>query len=53
LSLLPAAPYWQCGLKQETYGLLGPNRAGKTAIISMAAGLYRADAGSVDVAGGT
>mgnify|MGYP001180864132 CR=1 FL=1 len=35
----------------ETYGLLGPNGAGKTTTISMAAGLLRADAGTVQVAG--
>jgi ABC-2 type transport system ATP-binding protein len=35
----------------ETYGLLGPNGAGKTTIISMVAGLIRADAGSIRIAG--
>ena len=35
----------------ETYGLLGPNGAGKTTTISMVAGLIRADAGTVRVAG--
>ncbi|GAA4432235.1 linearmycin resistance ATP-binding protein LnrL [Georgenia halophila] len=35
----------------ETYGLLGPNGAGKTTTISMIAGLVRADAGTVTVAG--
>ncbi|MGC0142086.1 ABC transporter ATP-binding protein [Pseudactinotalea sp. Z1732] len=35
----------------ETYGLLGPNGAGKTTTISMAAGLIRADAGQVRIAG--
>ena len=35
----------------ETYGLLGPNGAGKTTTISMVAGLLRADAGSIHVAG--
>ena len=35
----------------ETYGLLGPNGAGKTTTISMVAGLLRADAGTVLVAG--
>lgn len=35
----------------ETYGLLGPNGAGKTTTISIAAGLLRADAGTVHVAG--
>lgn len=35
----------------ETYGLLGPNGAGKTTIISIAAGLLRADAGTVHIAG--
>ncbi|HDH25015.1 MAG TPA: ABC transporter ATP-binding protein [Actinobacteria bacterium] len=35
----------------ETYGLLGPNGAGKTTTISMIAGLIKADAGSVTVAG--
>lgn len=34
----------------ETYGLLGPNGAGKTTIISMVAGLFPPDSGSVDVA---
>ncbi|BCW06102.1 MULTISPECIES: ABC transporter ATP-binding protein [Micrococcaceae] len=33
----------------ETYGLLGPNGAGKTTIISMVAGLFPPDSGSVDV----
>lgn len=37
----------------ETYGLLGPNGAGKTTAISMIAGLLRADAGSITVAGHT
>lgn len=31
----------------ETYGLLGPNGAGKTTMISMVAGILRADGGSV------
>src|SRR5690606_23233747 len=35
----------------ETYGLLGPNGAGKTTTISMVAGLIKADAGTVTVAG--
>ncbi len=35
----------------ETYGLLGPNGAGKTTTISMIAGLIRADAGTITVAG--
>lgn len=35
----------------ETYGLLGPNGAGKTTVISMVAGVLRADAGEVSVAG--
>lgn len=35
----------------ETYGLLGPNGAGKTTTISIVAGVLRADAGSVTVAG--
>ncbi|MEE6274521.1 ABC transporter ATP-binding protein [Georgenia wangjunii] len=35
----------------ETYGLLGPNGAGKTTTISMVAGLIKADAGSITVAG--
>ncbi|QOT17320.1 ABC transporter ATP-binding protein [Paenarthrobacter sp. YJN-5] len=35
----------------ETFGLLGPNGAGKTTIISMVAGLFPPDGGSVDVAG--
>ena len=35
----------------ETYGLLGPNGAGKTTTISMVAGILRADAGTVAVAG--
>lgn len=35
----------------ETYGLLGPNGAGKTTIISMIAGLLRADAGQVSLLG--
>ena len=35
----------------ETYGLIGPNGAGKTTTISMVAGLIRADAGTVTVAG--
>ncbi len=37
----------------ETYGLLGPNGAGKTTTISMIAGILRADAGTVTVAGHT
>ncbi len=35
----------------ETYGLLGPNGAGKTTIISIVAGLLRADAGQVSLLG--
>jgi ABC-2 type transport system ATP-binding protein len=35
----------------ETYGLLGPNSAGKTTTISMVAGLVPADAGTVTVVG--
>jgi len=35
----------------EFFGLLGPNGAGKTTLISIIAGLVRADAGSVAVAG--
>ncbi|GGD22458.1 ABC transporter ATP-binding protein [Nocardioides daphniae] len=35
----------------ETYGLLGPNGAGKTTIISMVAGLLKADGGTIHVAG--
>ncbi len=35
----------------EFFGLLGPNGAGKTSLISIIAGLNRADAGSVSVAG--
>ncbi|QCX29276.1 ABC transporter ATP-binding protein [Nocardioides jishulii] len=35
----------------ETYGLLGPNGAGKTTTISMIAGLLKADAGSITIAG--
>src|SRR5258708_81423 len=35
----------------ETYGLLGPNRAGKTTTTSMALGLLERDAGKVTVAG--
>src|SRR6478672_11398597 len=35
----------------ETYGLLGPNAAGKTTTISMIAGLLNRDAGEVTVAG--
>jgi ABC-2 type transport system ATP-binding protein len=35
----------------ETYGLLGPNGAGKTTTISIVAGVLRADAGSVRIAG--
>lgn len=35
----------------EFFGLLGPNGAGKTTLISIIAGLVRADAGSVKVAG--
>ncbi|MCL4152149.1 UNVERIFIED_CONTAM: hypothetical protein GTU68_052965 [Idotea baltica] len=35
----------------ETYGLLGPNGAGKTTVISMIAGLLRADGGEVHVLG--
>jgi ABC-2 type transport system ATP-binding protein len=35
----------------EVLGLLGPNGAGKTTLISIVAGLRRADAGSVRVAG--
>lgn len=37
----------------ETHGLLGPHGAGKTAIISMVAGLIPAEAGSVTMAGTT
>ncbi len=37
----------------ETYGLLGPNGAGKTTTISIIAGVLRADAGRVTVAGKT
>ena len=37
----------------ETFGLLGPNGAGKTTSISIIAGLLRADAGEVKVAGTT
>ena len=33
------------------YGLVGPNGAGKTTTLSMATGLLRPDAGSVDVLG--
>jgi ABC-2 type transport system ATP-binding protein len=35
----------------EVFGLLGPNGAGKTTTISMAIGLLRPDAGTVDVDG--
>jgi ABC-2 type transport system ATP-binding protein len=35
----------------ETFGLLGPNGAGKTTVISMVAGLLKADAGTVEVDG--
>ncbi|WNV84757.1 ABC transporter ATP-binding protein [Umezawaea sp. Da 62-37] len=35
----------------ETYGLLGPNSAGKTTIISMVAGILRPDVGDVLVEG--
>ncbi len=35
----------------EVYGLLGPNGAGKTTTLGVIAGLVRADAGSVRVAG--
>ena len=35
----------------EIMGLLGPNGAGKTTLVSIVAGLRRADAGSVTVAG--
>ena len=35
----------------ETYGLLGPNGAGKTTTISMLAGLLRAEAGEIRIAG--
>src|SRR6476661_143497 len=35
----------------ETYGLLGPNGAGKTTVISMVAGVLKADAGDVSVDG--
>jgi ABC-2 type transport system ATP-binding protein len=35
----------------ETYGLLGPNGAGKTTVISMVAGVLRADAGRITVDG--
>jgi ABC-2 type transport system ATP-binding protein len=35
----------------EIYGLLGPNGAGKTTTISIVAGLLKADAGRVEVAG--
>ena len=33
------------------YGLVGPNGAGKTTTLSMATGLLRPDAGTVDVLG--
>jgi len=36
----------------EIVGLLGPNGAGKTTLVSIVAGLRRADAGTVQVAGG-
>ena len=35
----------------ETYGLLGPNGAGKTTVISIVAGLLRADGGEVRLGG--
>ena len=35
----------------EIFGLLGPNGAGKTSLISVIAGLTRADSGSVEVMG--
>src|SRR5689334_411842 len=35
----------------EIVGLLGPNGAGKTTLVSIVAGLRRADAGTVRVAG--
>ncbi len=35
----------------EVYGLLGPNGAGKSTTLGVVAGLVRADAGSVRVAG--
>ena len=37
--------------KGETIGLLGPNGAGKTTTVSIIAGLVRADAGEVHIAG--
>ena len=37
--------------KGETVGLLGPNGAGKTTTVSIIAGLVRADAGEVRIAG--
>lgn len=37
----------------ETYGLLGPNGAGKTTVISLIAGVLRADAGQTQVDGRT
>src|SRR5271169_5790791 len=37
--------------KGETIGLLGPNGAGKTTTVSIIAGLVRADAGEVRIAG--
>ena len=39
--------------KGETIGLLGPNGAGKTTTVSIIAGLVRADAGEVRIAGRT
>ena len=35
----------------ETYGLLGPNGAGKTTVISMVAGVLRANAGAIEIDG--
>src|SRR5688572_23981195 len=35
----------------EVFGLLGPNGAGKTTLLSIAAGLLRADSGSVKLFG--